>query len=67
MSGSVAPLRAAWSLARRDLLEFLRDRRTVVVTLLLLSLELMLVPVPVLLVLTMWASLMKFVGPQEGR
>jgi sodium transport system permease protein len=35
MSGSVAPLRAAWSLARRDLLEFLRDRRTVVVTLLL--------------------------------
>ena len=38
-----------------------------VVTLLLLSLELMLVPVPVLLVLTMWASLMKFMGPQEGR
>jgi hypothetical protein len=35
MRGSVAPLRAAWSLARRDLLEFLRDRRTVVVTLLL--------------------------------
>ena len=35
MSGPVAPLRAAWSLARRDLLEFLRDRRTVVITLLL--------------------------------
>lgn len=35
MSRPVAPLRAAWSLARRDLVEFLRDRRTVVVTLLL--------------------------------
>jgi len=35
MSRPVASLRAAWSLARRDLLEFLRDRRTVVVTLLL--------------------------------
>lgn len=35
MSRPVASLRAAWSLARRDLVEFLRDRRTVVVTLLL--------------------------------
>ena len=35
MNRNANPLRAALALARRDLLEFLRDRRTVAVTLLL--------------------------------